>query len=191
HILYGEKGEVLEAYITDEEVDPWIFAGLYLCMFYRENSRQKAFIETFTVLSYGKGSLVKYIERIRSEHMCIHRIIQAIDRLHGRNLLDKFSFKELLLTCRGNSDSIYVVKIHKLTRGYIVESPKIINVNLNRKASSHPVNASLMCGLNEEILRKIRPENNIVVFHDKKCLLSNDPVRNIISLEKIISRSPS
>ncbi|MCD6195783.1 MAG: hypothetical protein J7J82_03245 [Staphylothermus sp.] len=188
HFLYGEKREVLEAYITDEKIDPWIFAGLYTCFLHRKNDRRKAFIESLTILSLGKGSLSNYSARIRSEHSCLHRIIQAIDRLFEKNILEKIFFKELLITCRGTSNNIYLVKIHKLSRGYIVDFPKIINTYIDPKASSHPLEASLICGLDEGILSKAETKRkNIILFYDEKCLYSNDPVRNIVFLEKIIS----
>ncbi len=188
HLLYGENKEVLEAYITDKKVDPWIFAGLYTCFLYRKNNRQKAFIESLTILSLGKGSLANYSARIRSEHSCLHRIIQAIDRLFEKNLLEKLSFEELLVTCRGTSNNVYLVKIHRLSHGYIVDFPKIINTRIDSKASSHPIDTSLICGLDGEILSIAESRGmNIVVFYDEKCLCSNDPVRNIVFLEKIIS----
>lgn len=188
HFLYGEKREVLEAYITDEKIDPWIFAGLYTCFLNRKNNRRKAFIESFTILSLGNGSLANYSARIRSEHSCLHRIIQAIDRLFEKNLLEKTFFKELLITCRGTSNNVYLVKIHRLSHGYIIDFPKIINTYIDPKASDHPLDASLICGLDEGILSKAESKRkNIVVFYDKKCLCGNDPVRNIVFLEKIIS----
>ena len=188
HFLYGEKREVLEAYITDKKVDPWIFTGLYTCFLHRKNNRQKAFIESFTILSLGNGSLANYSARIRSEHSCLHRIVQAIDRLFEKNLLEKTFFKELLITCRGASNNVYLVKIHRLSHGYIVDFPRIINIYIYPEASNHPIEASLICGLNEEILNKAESEGkNTIIFYDEKCLYGNDPVRNIVFLEKIIS----
>ncbi len=188
HLLYGENNEVLEAYVTDKQIDPWVFTGLYTCLFHKKKNRQRAFIEALTILSLGEGSLANYSTKIRSEHYCLHRIIQAIDRLAKKDLLEKISFKELILTCRGNSNNIYLVRISKLSYGYIIDFPRIINTHIDTKASSHPINASLLCGLDKDILNTmISKGKDIIVFYDEKCLSSNDPIRNIVFLEKIIS----
>ncbi len=188
HLLYGENNEVLEAYITDKQINPWMFIGLYTCLLHKKNNRQRAFIEALTILSLGEGSLANYSAKIRSEHYCLHRIIQAIDRLIERNLLEKISFKELIITCRGNSNNVYLVRISKLSYGYIIDFPRIVNTRIDTGASSHPINASLLCGLDKDILNAIMSKGkDIIVFYNEKCLCGDDPVRNIIFLEKIIS----
>jgi hypothetical protein len=183
------EGKSFEGYITEVPIDHRIFTGYYACLLTQGIDCIEAFRKVMSILSKGGGNPYRYFEIVSSEYEMLHRLYAALDRImKNNNLLSNIIEKDkLIMGVRGLGDYVYVTTILQIDYGFTNTCIKPFNIKTYKEYEWVEKSTAFICGLSNEQVNFLREKYGSRTYQNEKgylCILSNDPVRLVILLEK-------
>ncbi len=189
HLLTIDGEKIVEGYITDNAVNKYILAGMIYCYLSRGYDLYKAFNESMKIFSIGKGDPFNYFQKVLNEYNGFNRLLDALERLvNNRELLRKTGSEKILLGFRSIDDKIYDTMVYNRNGEIFTSRINRIDLKIYSEYEIFNNGEAFIC-MEKRISENIDKYEGyrVTSFKELECIVSNDPVKIIILLEKILS----